>query len=382
MNSPLTWRRFVWVAAALHFSVVLTAALHAAPQTMAQKPPAIPATRTGEDIFRATCITCHQIDGKGSPRSVVGFDAPLPDFTDCGFATAESDADWQSVVHEGGPIRGLDRHMPAFGDALSKADIAKVVTYIRSFCTEKAWPQGDLNFPRPFFTEKAFPESETVFTTKAARPEGGREIEQAFEYERRVGSRGQIVAEIPLQFVREADPWVRGMGDVEIGYKHTLIGNLRTGTIVSAGAIVTLPTGDETTGLGGGTVVYEPVVYAGQRLPGLSFVQGQAGLELPHVSGGERSAFVNMAFGKSFAADRGFGRLWTPIFEVLWARPFGGESSWDVVPGVQVSLSKIQHVRAAVGVRVPVNQRTERTPQLVFYLLWDWADGGFFEFWK
>ena len=389
MTVQFTWRRLVWVATALHVTTVITAALHAAavpgvqtPGSRPQVPPAIPVTRTGEDIFRATCITCHHIDGTGSPRAVVGFDVPLPDFTDCAFATAESDADWHSVVHEGGRIRGLDRHMPAFGDALSKADIAKVVTYIRSFCTNKSWPQGDLNFPRPFFTEKAFPESETVFTTKSARPEGGREIEQAVEYERRIGPRGQIVAEIPVAFVREGEPWMRGLADVEVGYKHTLLANLRTGTIVSGGAIVTLPTGDETKGLGGGTFVYEPVVYAGQRLPGMSFIQGQAGLEFPQASDDERSAYVNMAVGKSFAADRGFGRLWTPIFEVLWARPFGGESTWDVVPGIQISLSKIQHVRAAVGLRMPVNQRAERPNEFVFYLLWDWADGGFLQFWK
>lgn len=172
------------------------------------------------------------------------------------------------------------------------------------------------------------------------------------------------------------------MSDVELGYKHTLFASLRTGTILSASAIFTLPTGDEATGLGGGTFVSEPVILVGQRLPGMSFVQATAGLEFPAVSGGEKSAYTNVAFGKSFAADRGFGRLWTPQVEALWARPFGGESSWDIVPSLQISLSKIQHVRAAVGARVPLTQRSERSTQFVFYLLWDWADGGFLEFWK
>ena len=38
----------------------------------------------------------------------------------------------------------------------------------------------------------------------------------------------------------------------------------------------------------------------------------------------------------------------------------GGPSEWDVVPQVQVTLSKLQHVMLAAGVRVPVTQREER----------------------
>lgn len=342
--------------------------------------PAIPATRTGEEIFRATCVTCHHIDGKGSPRSVVGFDVELPDFTDCGFATAEADSDWHAVVHEGGTIRGLDRHMPAFGDALSKADIARVVTYLRGFCADRSWPRGDLNFPRPFFTEKAFPESETVFTTSFSR-RGTKEVEQAIEYERRIGSRGQLIVEIPFLMERSAGPWARGLADMEVGYKHTLVASLRTGTIVSASTVFTLPSGNETTGFGGGTVVYEPIIHAAQRLPWESFLQGQVGWEFAH-EGGDKSIYSRLAFGRSFAANHGFGRLWTPQVEALWSRPFGGESEWDIAPSLQVSLSKLQHIRAAVGARVPVTQRSDRSTQVLFYLLWEWADGGFFEFWK
>ncbi len=105
----------------------------AAARRSAHKGPATP-QRTPENLYRAACITCHGPDGTGAPRSIVGFDAPVPDFTDCAFATAEADVDWFSVVHEGGPVRGLDRHMPAFGDALSPGEIALAVSHVRTFC--------------------------------------------------------------------------------------------------------------------------------------------------------------------------------------------------------------------------------------------------------
>jgi mono/diheme cytochrome c family protein len=145
-------RRALALVAAIHLSAIAGVSLTAAQApTGVQKPPALPTSRTGEDIFRATCATCHALDGKGSPRSVVGFDTPLPDFTDCSFATAESHTDWRTVVHEGGPIRALDRHMPAFGDALTKDDIAKVVTYVKSLLREQV-----LAARRPEFSASLF----------------------------------------------------------------------------------------------------------------------------------------------------------------------------------------------------------------------------------
>ena len=47
-----------------------------------------------------------------------------------------------------------------------------------------------------------------------------------------------------------------------------------------------------------------------------------------------------------------------------------------------MSLSRLQHVLLSVGVRVPLNGRAERKPQVLTYVLWDWFDGGLFDFWK
>src|SRR5690349_14683698 len=63
---------------------------------------------TGEEIFNASCIGCHGPNGTGQEETLRGFDAPstFPDFTDCNGSTREKTADWNAIIHEGGPIRG------------------------------------------------------------------------------------------------------------------------------------------------------------------------------------------------------------------------------------------------------------------------------------
>ena len=344
---------------------------------------ALPGPRTGEDLYRAACVTCHGPDGRGSQKSVVGFDVPLPDFSDCAFATAEPDPDWTAVVHEGGPVRGLARHMPAFGDALTPEEIALAVGHLRTFCQDPAWPRGDLNLPRAFFTEKAFPENESVWATTITR-RGERAVGNELIYERRLGARNQIEVKAPISFLQDAaGHWNRGLGDVAFAFKRTLHASMRTGGIGAAGMEVILPTGKEELGLGEGVTVFEPFAMWGQMLPRNSFLQLHGGVELPSDSTkAKREAFVRTAVGTTFAQDRGFGRAWSPQVEVLWARPQGSAPEWDVVPQVQITLSKLQHVMVAAGIRIPVTQRAERPRQGLVYLLWDWFDGGFFEFWR
>ena len=313
---------------------------------------------------------------------MVGFDVPLPDFTDCAFATGEPDPDWYAVVHEGGPVRALDRHMPAFGDALSPDDIRLAISHVRTFCSDSSWPQGDLNLPRAFFTEKAFPENEAVWTMAL---NGGRErsIESELIYERRLGSRNQIEVAAPFSAFRDGSgQWSRGLGDIAVGFKRMLHADLQRGQIAAAALEVILPSGNASRGLGNGYTVVEPSAMWGQTLPRDSYFQLHAGIELPTESTAPRETFVRSALGTTVAADRGFGRAWSPQVELLWARPERGPSEWDVVPQLQVTLSKLQHVMLAAGVRVPITQRTERRPQALVYFLWDWFDGGLFEMWR
>jgi hypothetical protein len=289
-----------------------------------------------------------------------------------------------AVAHRGGPVRALDRHMPAFGEALSADQIERAVKYLWTFCDDSAWPRGDLNLPRAFFTEKAFPENETVWTTGVTTA-GAKAFSNELVYEHRIGALWQYELKAPFgaQQAEAGDAWNRGLGDVEVAFKRTLYHNYERGSIFAAGAAVTLPTGKEALGLGNGFTIYEPFAMWGQIVATSGFFQVHTGYEIPsNGTLGQREGFVRTAFGYTLAEDQGFGRAWSPMLEVLAAKPENGDAEWDVVPQVQVSLSKLQHVLVNVGVRVPLSERQERKPEVLVYLLWDWFDGGLFQFWR
>jgi len=350
----------------------------------AQDAATAPRAPTGAAIYQAACAACHGPDGRGAPPSLVGFERPLPDFTDCAFATPEPDLDWLAVAHDGGPARGFDRRMPAFGAALSEAELKLALGHIRSFCTDRAWPRGELNLPRPFVTEKAFPENEVVLTTTVAT-RGPGAVSHELLYERRVGPRSQIELSVPVELARDpGGAWRRGLGDVAAAVKHAWFHDLDRGSIVSAAAEVIFPTGKAHEGLGSGVTILEPFLAAGQLLPRDAFLQAQAGLELPlDREGIAKEALLRLAAGKSFVQGR-FGRTWTPMVELVGARELvrGETWAWDVVPQMQVTLSRRQHVMLNVGARVPVIEREGRAAHVMAYFLWDWFDGGLFEGWR
>jgi hypothetical protein len=227
-------------------------------------------------------------------------------------------------------------------------------------------------------TEKAFPENETVFSVSAT---GGDAVSTEVLYERRLGPRSQFEVVVPFEAQQRDSTWHQGLGDVAAAFKQVLYHSLRRGSIFSAAAEVKLPTGSESRGLGSGTTVFEPFVAFGQILPRGSFLQVQAGGEIP--SEGDQAAFWRAAFGRSFVQN-GYGRTWSPMVEVLADREFAddGETEWDVVPQMQVTLSRRQHIMLSAGVRQPVNAREDRGRAFLMYLLWDWFDGGFFDGWR
>ena len=357
------------------------------PVARAQTPIAQPQPeRTGQEIYLAACAACHAPDGKGQPRSVLGFEPPssFPDFTDCAVSSPEPDLIWLAVIHLGGRARGESHIMPAFADILTDDEIGRVVEYLRSLCAEPGWPHGNLNFPRAFFTEKAFPENETIFTVNAV-PSRPHAIENRIDYEHRVGKRAQYEVGVPFDLQQAGTgQWSRGLGDINLAYRHALYDSVSRGSIAAVGGEITLPTGKETEGLGGGVTIFEGFGMWDQALPSDGFVQFHAGFERPaNHDVAKNSLYWRTAIGKTFAQHR-WGRVWSPMVEVLGAKELGADAraEWDLVPQMQVSLSVFQHVLLNVGVRVPVNERETRSKAVMAYFLWDWFDGGLFELWR
>ena len=345
--------------------------------------------RTAAEVWDVACVACHGADGAGRPRAELGFDVLVPDLRDCTFATSEPTPDWFAVVHEGGPVRGLDRMMPAYGGALSDEEIARVVDYARGFCHQlPAWPLGDLNLPRALFTEKAFPENEVVLTSAIALRGAGSVMNELI-YEKRLGARSMIEVAVPFGFLNLADAssgmsgtapvgWTAGIGDLGAAFKHAVVHGARTGTIVSFGLDVSVPTGREDRGLGAGVMVMGPFVACGQLLPAGGFVQAHGGADLAtNFDTANPEIFWRALLGWSLVPSR-FGRMYSPMLEVLGTRELGASDAvviWDVAPQIQMTLNRRKHIRLDVGALVPVNRTEGRHVQLGTYLLWDWYEG-------
>jgi hypothetical protein len=339
--------------------------------------------KSNAELYESACAGCHGPDGKGRTQKEVAFETPLPDFSDCEFASREPDADWYAVIHQGGPVRAFDRMMPAFGEALTGEEIFRILAHIRTFCENKRWPRGEFNLPRPLFTEKAFPEDETVVT--ANYDTGVNEaLELEFLYEKRFGPVGMVEVAVPLvSFNPSIGGREAGIGNIAIGYKQAIFHSLDSGNIFSIGAEVILPTGNEDKGLGKGTTVLEPFVTYGRLLPEDAFFQGHVFAEFPTESGFDDELGLRMALGKTWVRGSEFGRSWSPMLELLAVRDLTSEAKTkiDLVPQLQVSLNTRQHILLNLGVRIPTTETTGRNTQIVIYLLWDWFDGGFFDGW-
>jgi mono/diheme cytochrome c family protein len=337
--------------------------------------------KSGRELFQDNCAACHNADGKGRSKEQVGFDYPLPDFTDCSFNSAEQSADWVAIAHQGGPIRGFSQIMPSFGDALTVSELNKLIEYVRGFCADPRWPRGELNFPLAMFTEKAFPENETLL--KSVIDKDG-SSETKLIYERRIGARSQYELVLPYSHIRTGEPeqWQHGFGDVAVAFKQVLGFNLDKGFIFSAVAELGLPTGNELQGLGAGHATLETFLAYGQRLPKDFFLHSRAIYAAP-LDGSAREAGLEVALGRMMTQGP-FGRQWNPIVEFLGSRELasGASTVWDWAPQVQVSLNQRQHILLSVGARLPLTERTGRDGQIAVTLLWDWFDGGLLDGWQ
>lgn len=335
--------------------------------------------RSGRELYLETCAACHGADGRGEPARDARYPKQPPDFTDCNFATREANSDWLAVSHVGGPARGFDRRMPAFGPLLTDTELVRVLDYMRTFCRDPAWPRGELNLPRAQRTEKAYPEDEAVIAMAATDTEVTTEL----SYERRFGARTQIEVVAPLVFAEQDDgDWSGGIGDLAFAIKRVLAASLARGAILSGALEIVTPTGRTDRGFGGGTTVFEGFLAYGQILPANAFLQLQVGGGVAYDRDFPDEVFARGALGDQIVPVP-YGRMWAPMVEVTAVRELdeGAATEVDVIPELQVTLSMRHHIRANVGVSIPVTEREGRATAVLAYLLWDWFDGGLLEGW-
>lgn len=348
--------------------------------------------KTGAQVYRAACATCHGLDGKGSAKTVVGFDTPLPDFTDCSFASREPRGDWFIVAHEGGPIRGFDRMMPAFGGAITDEQLDLAAGRVKDFCEDRDWPDGEFNLPRALMTGKAYPEDELVIELSGTTEEPV-ELEARFVLEKRLGKRNQVELIVPvgvqqIEYTRidgsTAYRWGEGFGDLGLAWKGVLWHSLKAGTIGSFGLEAFIPIGDEYDEISKGIFRFEPFLAIGQIIPGDNHLQLHAGAELStDLDTAPHEIFWRGALGHTFTQGP-YGRAWSPMVEILGVKKLeeGTSPEWSVVPELHVTLNQRQHVMLVLGAQIPINEFRERHVTVMMSLLWDWFDGGLAEGWK
>ncbi len=346
----------------------------------------VPDIKNGEKLYNAGCISCHGSSGRGAPQNSTEFKRPdtFPDFTRCDQTTAETNMAYKDVIVHGGPSRGFSPIMPAFGRALTSDQIDDLIAYVRTFCPVKGWPRGEINLPRALVTEKAYPEDEVVVST-AVNASGAPGFTTDVIHEQRFGMKNQIEIDVPVNAMNQDHAWYSGLGDVTFAVKRVMFSSLRTGSILSLQGGLLAPLGNSAHGFGAGTTTFEPFAAFDQLFKTNTFLQFQMGADLPHRTDiAPQSLFWRAAVGQTFAGEDRLGRMWSPMVEFLADRDLedGATTNWDVLPEIQVTVSKRQHVRADIGFRTPFTNRQGRQNQVVFYVLWDWADGKLWEGWK
>jgi hypothetical protein len=215
-------------------------------------------------------------------------------------------------------------------------------------------------------------------------------VETHVIYEQRFGVKNQLEVDVPFALMKPDKVWYGGIGDISMGVKRVIFSHLvsaeglGSGTIFSLQGNINVPSGDSKHGLGSGTTAFEPLAEFGQLFPSRTFIQFETGATLPvDTSKAPQSTFWHTAVGQMFPQGNGLGRIFSPMLEFLADRDWvnNARTNWDLLPEMQVTLSKRQHVRADVGVRFPLNDTRGRATQVLFYVLWDWQEGSLLHGW-
>lgn len=90
---------------------------------------AMPSIKIGQQVYTTRCTLCHGKFGEGDGRMSKILKTPPPaDLT----ASKAPDEYLGAIISKGGEAVGRSKHMPPWGDQLSKSEIKSVILYIKS----------------------------------------------------------------------------------------------------------------------------------------------------------------------------------------------------------------------------------------------------------
>jgi mono/diheme cytochrome c family protein len=324
----------------------------------------------GRQIFGQSCTVCHGEYGRPDPESPVvkGLGVVPADLSDPLFNSREPAGDWEMVVSHGGQALGLAAQMPAHESVLSDEEVTTVVHYVKTLADTTGFPPGEMNLMLPIRTRKAFPEDEVVYQGRFTDQEGENAYKNFLEIEKRIGKAGQAILEI----VHEAEGDVSELSRFEFGYKHALL--FDTSQILSAAAVVAVPVEAE------GDGEFQTYLAYGKVLsPNWTF-QGSARLKFPFE--GASDGEVELA-GIMHYVHTPWPRRVFPALEMVMTAPYdsdNGDVEWTAMPQVRIGLTRGGHVALNLGVELPLSDQAW-DQRIYMTLLWDFADGSFFQGW-
>jgi mono/diheme cytochrome c family protein len=328
-----------------------------------------PDIEAGRRLFEQACAACHGPKGRPDPEGPVvkSLDPPPADLGEPLFNSREPAADWQLVVKHGGRALGLSEQMPAWGSSFTDEEIAALVAYVKTLAPgSERYPPGELNLMLPIRTQKAFPEDEVVWKSRYSDEDGEDVWRNVFEFEKRFGRGGQAI----LELVEEEGE----LHEVEVGWKQALTWSLKDGYLLSGGAKLAVPEGDESEEL-------VPFLAWAQELSPRSTFQASARAVLPFddVDDGALELAGIVHYTWTVWPQRVF-----PALEATATVPFedgGGDAvQFTVVPQLRIGLTRGGHVALNLGAEIPLSDQ-DYDWRAHLMLLWDFADGGFLKGW-
>jgi len=329
----------------------------------------------GQRNYVTACAVCHGLTGRYDPTAagVKALDPKPADFTDPLFNSREPAADWFMVTKHGGAPIGFSASMPAFRDAYSDTEIEEMVAHLKTLAGTHHYPPGDLNYLRAFRTKKAWIEDEVVLLSRFSSFDDADDVLlTAVEFEKRWFARWQTELKLAYELEGSRGEW----DEVEAGLKYALYDNLKHTFLLSPGAdfAVSLRSGHDVEAI--------PYLAAGKGLGDAFTLQASLKSHLPFDDAAAGDLEVATAL---HWLPTPWARGLFPAIELTARAPFeSGDHDrvqWTVLPHLNCGLSRRGHVRAAAGVEIPLNDRTYDY-RVHVYLLWDFADGMFWEGWR